>query len=279
MSLIWYGVGSVCKGVMLEIFQNFEQMTARFSPWVLIVPGVAALLVGLLIWLGGLSLGKLFVAIAGAASGFIVGLFVIGRNAFSALLSAAVATVIAIIFEKVIIIVLAAILAAAICFAFLAGPYIELSQAQTSAAPNDLPAQAATPGVRGSVEQLKAYALDVGGKIKQAGSQMPAQKWAVIAVPAAIIIVGGLTLRRLTSALYFSVQGTLFIFAGMILLLLYKGTRPVSHIRINPSIYASVFAAMTAFGTVEQLLICKRTKTGSAGGKNAGGNKNGRSKN
>ena len=264
---------------MLEIFQNFEQMTARISPWILIVAGVVALLVGLFIWLGGLSLGKVIVAIAGAVSGVIVGLFVIGRNTFSALLSAAVAVVIAIIFEKVIIILLAAILAAAICFAVLAGPYIEHSQAQTAAAPNEMPTQAATPGVSQTIEELKAYTLNVGEKIKQAGSQMPVQKWAIVAAPAVILMVGGLTLRRLTSALYFSVQGTLFIFAGMILLLLYKGTRPVSHIRVNPSIYASVFAAMTAFGTIEQLLICKRVKTESTGEKKAGKNKNGRSKN
>lgn len=279
MSLIWDGVSSVCNGVMLEIFQNFEQMTARISPLVLISAGVAALLVGLFIWLGGLSLGKVIVAIAGAVSGIIVGLFIIGRNTFSALLSAAIAVVIAIIFEKVIIILLAAILAAAICFAVLAGPYIELSQAQTAAAPNEASAQAATPGVSESFEEIKAYALDVGEKIKQAGSKMPVQKWAIITVPAVILIVGGLTLRRLTSALYFSLQGTLFIFAGMILLLLYKGTRPVSHIRINPSIYASVFAAMTAFGTIEQLLICKRVKTESAGEKKPGRKRNGRSKN
>jgi len=264
---------------MLEIFQNFEQMTARISPLVLIGAGVAALLVGLFIWLGGLSIGKVLVGIAGAVCGVFVGLYVIGRNTFSALLAAAVAAVIAIIFEKVIIILLAAILAAAICFAVLAGPYIENSQAQTAVAPNEMPTQAATPGASESFREIKAYALDVGGKIKQAGSKMPVQKWAIVAAPAVILVVGGLTLRRLTSALYFSVQGTLFVFAGMILLLLYKGTKPLSHIRINPSIYASVFAAMTAFGTIEQLLICKRVKTESAGDKKPGGKKNGRSKN
>jgi len=264
---------------MLEIFQNFEQMAARINPLVLIGAGVAALLVGLFIWLGGLSLGKEFVAIAGAVSGIIVGLYVIGRTTLSTLLAAAIAAVIAIIFEKVVIIFLAAILAAAICFAVLAGPYIERSQAQTAAAPNEASAQATTPGVSESFGEIKAYALDVGEKIKQAGSKMPVQKWAIIAAPAAILMVGGLTLRRFTSALYFSLQGTLFIFAGMILLLLYKGTRPVSHIRVNPSIYASVFAAMTAFGTIEQLLICKRVKTESTGEKKAGKNKNGRSKN
>ena len=41
---------------------------------------------------------------------------------------------------------------------------------------------------------------------------------------------------------------------------MYKGTAPVSRICNNPLIYAAVFGAMAAFGTVEQLLICRRPK-------------------
>jgi hypothetical protein len=47
----------------------------------------------------------------------------------------------------------------------------------------------------------------------------------------------------------------------MILLLSYKGTEPVSYISGNPSFYGMVFAAMTAFGTIEQLLLCRFAKS------------------
>ncbi len=45
--------------------------------------------------------------------------------------------------------------------------------------------------------------------------------------------------------------------AGMILLLLYKGAMPASEIADKSSFYAAVFVVMVAFGTGEQLLLCR----------------------
>jgi len=257
-------VHTAYKDIMLEIFQNFEQMAAQFSPLVLIGSGVAAVLVGLFIWLGGLGLKRLLVAVAGAVTGGVLGFFVIGRNIISATISAVVAAIIAIILERAFITILAAALAGALGFAVLAGPYIENSQAANPANQEEMSAQATTMSVDESINELKAYALDAGEKIKQTCSQMPVLRWAIIAIPVAILIIGGFFFWRLTSALCCSVLGTMLIFAGMILLLLYKGAAPVSSICYKPLFYASVFIAMTAFGTVEQLLLCQRVKTKSA---------------
>jgi hypothetical protein len=275
---------------MLEIFQNFKQMTARLAPSVLIGPGAAAVLIGLFVWLGGLRLKKVLVAIVGAVGGGVLGFVVISPSVLAATISAAVAAVIAIIFEKALIAILAAALVGAFGFVFLVGPYIQSSQAADPADPSlGLPAQgdttieAATLSVDGSIEELKAYAVDVGGQMKQACSQMPLFRWAMITVSAAILvaalaaisIAGGPALWRFTSALCFSVFGTVLIFAGMILLLLYKGTAPVSHIHGRALIYAGVFAAMAAFGAFEQLLVCRRAKPESAKKGKAGKDKKG----
>jgi hypothetical protein len=264
---------------MLEIFQNFEQMAARLAPSVLIGSGAAAVLIGLVVWLGGLRLKKVLVAIVGAAGGGVLGFVVISPSVLAATISAAVAAVVAIIFERALIAMLAAALAGAFGFVFLVGPYIQSSQATDSADPAlELPAQdyataePAAPSVDGSIAQLKAYAVDVGGQMKQACSQMPLLRWAMMTVSAAILvavlaaisIAGRPALWRLTSALCFSVFGTILIFAGMIFLLSYKGAAPVSHIGGRPLIYAGVFAAMAAFGTFEQLLFCRRAKPESA---------------
>lgn len=249
---------------MLEIFKNFEQIAAQFSPSVLIGPGVAGILVGLFIWLGGMGLKRPLVAVAGAVTGSIFGFFVIGRNIISATVSAAIAAIIAIILERAFITILAAALAGAFGFAILAGPYIENSQAANPTNQEEMSTQATTMSVDESIEKLKAYALDVGEKIKQTCSQMPVQKWAIIAIFATILIIGGFFFWRLTSALCCSVLGTMLIFAGMIVLLLYKGAAPVSSICNKPSFYATVFIAMTAFGTIEQLFLFQRAKTKSA---------------
>ncbi len=243
---------------MIEIVQNFEQMTRQFSPWVLIGSGVVFLLSGLCIWLSGLALRKILITIVGLAGGIVVGLFVVGRNIFSASLSAALAALIALIFEKVLVVLLAAALAAAIAFTILAGPYFE--QAETTEVQIEMSDQTTTAGLGETLDELKTFGLDAGEKIKQAGTKIPVHIWAIIAVPAAIFLICGVALWRFTSTLFFSIAGTMVVFLGMILLLSYKGTKPVSLIRSKPLISATVFLAMAAFGTIIQLLLCKSPK-------------------
>jgi len=209
---------------MLEIAQYFEQVTAGFRPIVLIASGLAAVLVGLFIWLGGLGVRRVLLAVVGAITGGICGFFIIGRNIASALILAAGAAIIAIMFEKIFITILAAGLATVFGFAVLARPYIESS-------------------------------ADFSTEIKQACLQMPLYCWAIIVALAVIFILAGFFLWRLTSALCCATLGTFLIFAGMILLLLYKGAAPISSIYSRTPFYAAIFAAMTAFGTMEQLLL------------------------
>ena len=243
---------------MIEIFQNFEQVASRFNPSVLVGSGVAILILGLLIWLGGLGLRKILFSLAGLGGGIVFGLFVVGRNIFSALFSGAFAALIALIFEKVFVVLLAAALAAAVAFTVLAEPYFE--QAETSTAQSQMSEQTTITSLDKILQELKTFALNAGGDIKQAGTKIPVKIWAIIAAPAVIFIICGVVLWRFTSALFFSVLGTMVLFFGMILLLLYKGDEPVGQIRGQPLIYAAVFLVMAAFGTIEQLLLCKGSK-------------------
>jgi len=250
---------------MLEILQNFEQTAASFRPIVLIGPGVAAVLVGLFVWLGGLGLRRLLVAVVGAVGGGICGFFIIGRNTMSAMISAGVAAVIAIIFEKFFITILAAALAVVLGLAILAGPYIENPQEPIQ---NYYPFNQEKISYRGpyisvyeSIHIVKAYIVDFSDRIKQACLQMPVYNWIIIAALAAIFITGGFLLWRLTSALCCATLGTLLVFGGMILLLLYKGAAPISSISRRTLFYAAVFIVMIAFGTIEQLLLCPWLKS------------------
>ncbi|MHC4486238.1 MAG: hypothetical protein ACYS4T_13675 [Planctomycetota bacterium] len=250
---------------MLRIFQNFEQTAVQLNPIVLIGPGLATVLVGLFIWLGGLGFRRLLVAVAGAVSGGICVFFITGRNIMVAIILASVAAVIAIIFERLFIVTLAASLAAVFGFAVLAGPYIENSQEVI----RRMPVQSSVLSVRESIEKVKAYVADVSEKIKQACSQMPVYRWLILLVLVVTLMVVGFFLWRLASALCCSALGTTLIFAGMILLLLYKGSVPISSIYSKPLFYGAVFAAMTVFGTMEQLLLCQRAKRESINKKGA----------
>jgi len=249
------------KVTMLEIAQNFEQTATSFSPIVLIAPGLTAVIIGLFVWLGGLGLRKLLVVVVGAVGGGIFGFFVIGRNVMSAMISVGVGAVIAIIFERIFITILAAALAAAIGIAVLAGPYVGNAEGANPINRDKILANGPAITIHESIHILKVHTVFFTNEIKQACLQMPAYNWIIIAALVTIFIMGGFYFWRLTSALCCAILGTLLVFAGMILLLLYKGAEPISSISRRTLFYAAVFIAMIAFGTIEQLLLCPRLES------------------
>lgn len=256
-------IGTAENGVMLEILRNFESIlgeAAEVRPLLVIGPGAAAVVVGLFVWLGGLGLRKVLVAIAGAIAGGILGFVLIGRGVIPAGASAGAAAVVAVVFERLSVAILAAALAAAIGFAVLVRPILVGPQALDPANQDETSAQTTTASGVEVLTRLKAYAVDVGSEVRRAAPQMPPYEWAIIAGLAAVFALGGLIFRRVVPALCFSVLGTMLIFAGMSLLLLYKGVEPVSRMSGQPPLYAGVLAAMTAFGTAEQLVLCRAAK-------------------
>jgi hypothetical protein len=266
---------------MLEILQDFESAiggTVRLSPVVLVGPGLVCLIAGLFVWLGGLGFRKLLVAVAGAITGGVCGFFAIGQNIISAAFTAALAAALAMLFERIFITILTGTLAAAFAFTVLAGHYVENSppfpsSTQDQGAAGEVSANTQTIGVRESAEKMKAYIINAGQNIKQAYLQMPVYKCAIIMVLVLICIIVGYSFWQTASALCCSALGTVLIFAGMILLLLHKGAMPVSIISGRSSFYVTVFTAMTAFGTTEQLLLCKHQKKYPAGKSQTGKNK------
>jgi len=249
---------------MFEIARHFEQIAVRFSPIFLIGPGLICVLVGLFVWLGGLGFRRFLAAVVGAISGCFCGIFIIGQNIISSAALAAMACFIAVMFEKIFITVLAAAIAAVLGFVILARPYVENPSATISA--QMVPMQSKTQqklepfSIHQTTETVKAYIADFKTEIKQLCSQMPAYNWVIIIALAAVFIASGFFLPRLTSVLCCAAVGAMLVFAGMILLLLYKGAAPISGIWRRSLFYAAVFIAMTAFGAIEQLLLCQRVK-------------------
>ncbi|HUW19531.1 MAG TPA: hypothetical protein VMW16_09535 [Sedimentisphaerales bacterium] len=207
---------------MLQIAQNLERMAAKLSPAVLIGAGLVTVLLGLFIWLGGLGLRKILVPLIGAFGGGICGFFLADRNILPTLFSVLVGAILAVILEKIFITIMTAALAALFGFAALTA----------------------------------FYKADFSTGLKHACSHLPLHSWAIIAALAVLLLLAGAYLWRFTSALCCAALGTILVFAGMILLLSYKGAEPVRTICSKPSYYTAVFGAMIAFGTIEQLLLC-----------------------
>ncbi len=251
---------------MVEIAQHFEQVAARFNPMVLIGLGVAALVVGLFVWLGGLGLRKILLAVAGVVAGGVCGFLLTGGNIIFAVVAGALAVLIAVVFEKIFIVILTGVIAAAFGFAVLAGPYLEHSDSSKQYRAFETQGAAEPLSIGETVETFKVYAADFSDAIRQTCLQVPLYSWAVIAALIVIVVTAGLFLWRLTSALCCAALGTVLIFVGMILLLLYKGAEPISVICQRGHFYLCALIAMIVFGTIVQLLVCpRRTKSSTAG--------------
>jgi hypothetical protein len=241
---------------MFEIARQFEQTAVRFEPVVLIGPGLAAVLLGLFVWLGGLGFRRTLVAIVGAVSGGVCGFFIGGQNVVRAMISAGLTAVIAVLLERIFIATLAGLLAAVLGFAILAGPYIEKTGEATSIEWD----RTQNFSARQSVETAEVYIAGFAAETERIFSKMVVYERAIIAAMVVIFAAAGFFCRRLASAFCCAALGTILIFTGMILLLLYKGAAPISRICQNQLYYLGVFAAMTAFGMTEQLLLCKCIK-------------------
>jgi hypothetical protein len=68
----------------------------------------------------------------------------------------------------------------------------------------------------------------------------------------------GFFLPRFTVSAVFSVLGTGLIFIGMLVVLLYKGAQPISHVYERAALYNTVILVMIVFGTAVELLLCSR---------------------
>jgi hypothetical protein len=95
---------------MLEMVEDFVRTVATPGPVVLIGVGVAAVLLGLFIWLGGLGFRKALVIVVGGAAGLLCAFVFVGRTAAHLVLATAVGIILAMLLEKVFLTLLASAL-------------------------------------------------------------------------------------------------------------------------------------------------------------------------
>ncbi len=243
---------------MFEILQIFERTSGRINPVILIAPGVIVVIAGLFVWLGGLGFRKVLSAVLGALIGWVVGFFIIGKSIIAASALAVAAAVTATVLDRMIVIILTVSLAVSLGFivAHHGGPYLGMTQEKGPAFTNPVSSEGSTLSITESISVIKVYIIGLGDQVQQTVVSMSVIGWAIIGVMIVNAIVAIVYLWNLTSALCSAVLGALLIFGGMVLLLLYKGTRPVTIIDQRALFFAAVFGAMVAFGTLEQLVLC-----------------------
>lgn len=241
---------------MREILQSFEQVAAgRFSPPVLLVPGLALVVLGLVAWLAGMCLRRLVLALAGAAVAGITGLLVSGPHAAVAILAAGGGAVFGVVVPRVFTAILLAALGLSLTLMIVAKPPLAEPGKTLLGKPEAGPVDQRLTGHE-SLEVTWIYTLDVADHVKLVLRALAGADYAVLGAVALVLLGLGLRLGRLAGALVCSALGTVLIAAGLIVLLIYKGSAPISLVHRQGALYSLVLLGMVAFGTLEQLVLC-----------------------
>lgn len=244
---------------MVEILQSFERTAGRFSPVLLIVPGLAMVVLGLLAWLAGSCLRRVVLGLVGAVGGLLVGFLVIGGNPPVYAFAAGGGAALGAILPRVFLAGILALFGAAIAFAVVARAHLIEEQGTLFGAPDGgLPEGRFT--VQQSLDAVRTYAVDVGDRTEAAAREVTPVDWAIVAAAAlGALVLAGLC-ARLAGALACSALGTTLILTGLTLLLILKGSAPIARIEQQGAFYGLVLLGMAAFGTLEQLVLCKPPK-------------------
>ncbi len=232
-------------------------MASWFSPAVLALPGLAMVVLGLVTWLAGMCLRRLVPGAVGALAGGMVGLFACGRNPVAAGLTAGGGAAFGAILSRLFVAVVLAILGVAVAFTVLAGTDL-VQEPGTLLGGRNADRADGRFTVAESLEVVQIYVLDVKDRVRAIARRLAPVDLAVIAAVGVGLLAAGLLFERLAGALTYSLVGSGLVFAGLILLLILKGSAPITRMEQQGALYGLVLLGMAAFGTLEQLLLCPR---------------------
>jgi hypothetical protein len=243
---------------MVEILKSFEQLAVRLSPVVLVAPGLVMVVLGLAAWLAGSSLRRLVFGLFGAGVGALASFLWGGHNPLLFGVSVWLGAVFGALLPRVFSAVLLAVFGMAIGL-------VVLARTQILESPGTLfkgveVGQTGTYTVSDSLEVTRAYGLDAAERVRVGARTLVPTYWAMLAGVGLGLLLLRLYFDRLATAATCSVLGTILIFSGLVLLLMFKGSAPVAHIEPQGSSYGLVLLGMAVFGTLEQLVVCRGPK-------------------
>jgi hypothetical protein len=250
---------------MFEALKYYQNLAERFQGQILIVPGMIIIMVGLCIWLAGLRWRKILGAIVGCAFFAVIVLSFTKSGLQTVYVAVLLGAAIGAVADKVIIGIAGTVAAAMIVLVILS---VSLPKPQGSVVlpeysypmlpeyeRNDKPIPT-QDAIKLSKEMVSYFGYKAKDNIKTAS---------VVAFAAAIVTLlaagfAAFAVPRIFIAVVSSSLGSAVIFAGMVLLLFYKGSKPVNCIAEKDRFYIMILASMTIFGALVQLILSPAPK-------------------
>ena len=272
---------------MYELLLRTETLLAGLATPVLAAVGLGALVVGLVLWLGGRRYSAVIIGLLGAVVGSACGLLV-GQQ-FSVnpwlgmIVGAAVLGGLSILLKNVLIVVLAVLVFSAVSGAGYLTVVLDRTIPQAQTANQNEPRQTVRYFSGMDLAERRTYMNDISNESQTFTDRLQAlltntweavgpHGWALALAILAGAVVGILLvwfLAKIVIALAYSIVGTATIFLGVQAALLAAGVPVVSDLASRRSAVPVAFLIMTVVGWVWQLFHAAPKKAGPAPAKEA----------
>jgi len=259
---------------MFEALEYYQSLAGKFDSRILTVPGIIVVIVGLCVWLAGLRWRKILGALAGG--GFFATVVVsIGSYSTGVVLAVIlIGAIVGALIEKVMLGIFGASAAAAIVLVVIsanlrARQYSDIEYLNNLKEPTekDILSERYCPrwpeyeqrdiviNLPQAIDITTQMASYITAKIfdnikSSSAGAFASAAFVMLAAGFAAFIIPRIFISVVSSSL-----GSAVIFAGMIMLLFYKASKPVNYIAEKSHFYIMVLAVMIAFGTIVQLVL------------------------
>jgi hypothetical protein len=237
---------------------EIQHQINQLVPIVLVAPALMLTGSGLLVWLMGIRSLRFIAAMAGALAGFWCAWQFTDRQLIPMVLLSVIPLLLSVFLYKAVIVILGGVLTAGlIVFVPFGVSQVNALHANVRQGPQE---QAATPDLAESLKRAQQHLLTLRQSLADYFKALPSGRKS-LALMAALGVIGfGLFSWRLVCSAACSMLGTILIGLGMLLLLFYKGSDPLTLLRQNLQMIGLVLIAMVAVGTLLQYWISPRKK-------------------
>lgn len=256
---------------MSEFLKQFQEAAFVLSPVVLAGVGFALVWMGLCLWLGGLRWLKVLAGLLGAGLGYAAAMYFVGPQSIALIVSAVIVGLICLCLDKITVVLLGAAMTALVVNLMLAMPTLK-----DAATWNDIPRPPAakSPNVVESITTLETYGQYLVQKGRQAIEGLGNVGYTAALISGLVILGIGFVLPRTVCALSCAILGTAAIAVGLLLLLWYKGSKPIDYVLEQQAMLWLIASVMIFFGMLVELALCpKKSKPKAAHEKTTGDKK------
>ncbi len=244
---------------MFEVLQSFQDIAFRFESKLLTVVGIALILAGLCLWLAGLRWERITGAVLLALTAVIAAAMFKPTNIIWLIVLGVISGFVGAMTGRLVVCLFAVVLVGFCCISVLTWPEISSFDKYEYPAVEDAQRMI---GYKQAVKITSDYASVAAAKFKAGIKTAQPIQMAIAIIAAVAIMAISFFASRFVVAVFCSAVGSAVIFAGMVLLLFYKGSKPVEYINAKVIFFGTVYLAMVLFGSTVQLLLCPcRTKT------------------